>query len=204
MTLPQKSESARGALERMAGQANIGLTRFSDMSGSLDKVALELGKVMDVLNQIVDVSASDVNAPMNQLVGALNVSSENAKASGERIGKLNDKLESATAASRELAGAMAADLGKPLGDHQHAVERVSEQMGRVEGQLERVARQLEILVGRQQQGGDVSAQLLARIGDVVSGLKEANIQMSALAKRGDEPLRADSKPGIFSRFGFGK
>ncbi len=204
MALQPASEAARGALEKLGAQAGIGVTQFSEIRRSLERVAVELGKVEGVLKGITDMNTTDVKAPINRLVEALDVSAVKTAASVERMETLKGELQSVCFASQSLAKAMGSEVAKPLTDHQQAVERVQQQVARAEEQMGRVAKQLEVLVSARQPGEELLGQLLARVGELQSELKETNVQLKAVVQRVDGGPVLVSKSRFFSFFKGGR
>jgi chromosome segregation ATPase len=185
-------------LEKLGAQAGIAVAQFGEIRGSLDLVAVELGKVEGVLKGITDVNTTDVKAPINRLVEALDVSAVKTTASTERLETLKGELEGVRAASQDLAKAMGSEVAKPLADHRQAVERAQQQVARVQEEMGRVAKQLEAVVNGRQPGEQLLAQLLARLGELQADLKETNGQIKAVVQRVDGSPVHESRPGFFS------
>jgi chromosome segregation ATPase len=173
----------------------MGVAQFDQIRKSLDQVAAELGKVEGVLKAITDVNTTDVKAPVNRLVQALDTATARTTTAAERMETLNGELEGVRAASRDLTKALGPEVAKPLAEHQKAVEGVRQQVSRTEEQLGGVARQLEIAVASSKPQAELTAQLIARMGELQSELKETNAQIKALVKRVEGAPVGDGKPG---------
>lgn len=202
--LQPASESASIALQKLAGQAGLGVTQFNEISRSLDLVAVELGKVDGLLKAVNEVNSTDMKTPLNRLVEALTVSTTTTTDSTKHMETLKVELQSVKVASQDLARTMGAEIGKPLADHHQAVERVYHQMGRVDEQLEKVATQLEAINGAAQPGGEMLAQLLVRLGELQAELNETNVQIKSARQKVDGQPGPDGKTGIFRFFGGGR
>ncbi len=202
--LQPASEGARVALERLGSQAGMGVTQFDQIRNSLDQVAVELGKVEGVLKAITDVNASDVKAPINRLVQALDTSATRTTTATERLETLNAELQGVRAASQDLLRAFGPEVAKPLTEHQWAVEGVGQQVARAEEQLRGVAKQLEVVVTSRKPQVELTAQLVARMAELQSELKETNTQIKALVKRMEGVPGSDGRTGLFGFRWFGR
>ncbi len=187
------AEAARVSLEKVGNEASLGVTRFAEISTSLGLVAVEIGKVKDVLKEITEVKASDVNAPINRLVAALDVSATKTTTSAERMDAMNDELQSSTAASKGLAKAM----GEEVAEHRRAVEAVQQGVARVEEQLVRVSQELATAVDVCQPGVDASAQLIAQVRELLAQTNEANSQMREFLRRAPDGAGSDGRGGFW-------
>ena len=204
VALQPASEAARGGLEKLSVQAGIGVAQFGEISGSLDRVAVELGKVEGVLKGITDVNTTDVKAPINRLVEALDASAAKTMASTEHLVTLKGELEGVRTASQDLAQAMGSEIAKPLMDNQKAVDRAQQQVARAEEQMGRLTKQLEAVVSGTQPREELMAQLLVRLGELQSELKETNVQVKAVLQRVEQSSGLESKSGFFSFFRGGR
>lgn len=104
------SKSAGGAIEKLGGQAILGATQLSEVNGSFQRTALEVGKVERAVKKMAEVWTTDLNAPINRLAQALEVSSANTTAFTEHINGLKSELEGAVAVGQELAKRMNLEL----------------------------------------------------------------------------------------------
>ena len=194
--LEPAGHAARTAIEKFGAEADLGVTKFSEVSGGLHSTALELGKVERALKKLLDLHGVDPNLPMNRLVEALDKSVAHTTAATERVNTLNNGLQSFTAASQEVAKRMETHVGTPLAGHQGALDRLQQQVARAAEQMERVAKQLEASHGE----GAGTKQLLSQLSGLQAEMSQTNAYFKKLLAREDGSPSGDHKTGNFWRF----
>jgi hypothetical protein len=156
------------------------------------------------MKKLAAAEVTDVGAPVNRLVQALQTTAEKATASTEGMEALSGRLRGVTAASQELGKQLGAEVGGPLIRHGEAMQRVQEQLGLAAGEMARVAQRLEAAVPRERGREAYEGELLTKLAELQKEMSGTNAQIKALIGRIDANAGTDHKLGLFGRiFGGG-